>query len=319
MNEIDINRLDLRTASGLEIWGWEVAGYLFLGGIAAGIMVLSVLAVHGAGAGAPSRWLRRLPFAAPVLVSVGMLLLFLDLEAKEHVHRFYLALRLTSPMSWGAWILVLIYPATVLLGIARMTDGETARLGAWRPARLARIGAVVSRARRWARGRIGALERANAVLGVALGLYTGLLLGTLEARPLWNTSLLAPLFLVSGLSTGAAVMMLFPLHGDEHDRLRGLDLLAIGGEVVVLALFLIDRATSGAAASEAAARFLGGDLTAAFWSLVVVAGLVVPALLEVIEARRHSGRALAAPFLVLIGGFALRWIIVSGGQQGPLA
>jgi hypothetical protein len=44
------------------------------------------------------------------------------------------------------------------------------------------------------------------VLGVGLGIYTGILLNTMVARPLWNSAILGPLFLVSGLSAGAAVM-----------------------------------------------------------------------------------------------------------------
>ena len=49
------------------------------------------------------------------------------------------------------------------------------------------------------------------VLGIGLGAYTGVLLGTLGARPAWSSAVLGPLFLVSGLSTGAALMMLFSL------------------------------------------------------------------------------------------------------------
>ena len=37
-------------------------------------------------------------------------------------------------------------------------------------------------------------------------IYTGILLNTMVARPLWNSAILGPLFLVSGLSAGAAVM-----------------------------------------------------------------------------------------------------------------
>ena len=41
------------------------------------------------------------------------------------------------------------------------------------------------------------------VVGIGLGIYTGILLGAFPSRPFWNSSLLGPLFLVSGLSTGA--------------------------------------------------------------------------------------------------------------------
>ena len=56
------------------------------------------------------------------------------------------------------------------------------------------------------------IGKLNLVLGIALGTYTGILLSTLSARPVWNSALLGPLFLISGFSTGAALMMLFPLN-----------------------------------------------------------------------------------------------------------
>ena len=44
---------------------------------------------------------------------------------------------------------------------------------------------------------------------VILGIYTGILFSAFNARPLWNTSILGPLFLTSGLSAAAAVIILF--------------------------------------------------------------------------------------------------------------
>ena len=43
-------------------------------------------------------------------ISLGMLALFLDLEHKLYVWRLYLTFKPLSPMSWGAWILMLVYP-----------------------------------------------------------------------------------------------------------------------------------------------------------------------------------------------------------------
>ena len=42
--------------------------------------------------------------------------LFLDLEHKLFLFRFYTTFQPASPMSWGAWILLLVYPV-LLLGI----------------------------------------------------------------------------------------------------------------------------------------------------------------------------------------------------------
>jgi formate-dependent nitrite reductase membrane component NrfD len=64
----------------------------------------------------------------------------------------------------------------------------------------------------------------------------------------------------------------------------------------------------------AAELLLGGRFTAPFWTLVVIGGLLVPALLETLESKLHYRVTAMAPLLVLAGGFALRWIFVAAGQ-----
>ncbi|HSN67974.1 MAG TPA: polysulfide reductase, partial [Thermoanaerobaculia bacterium] len=59
----------------MHIWGWEIPVYLFLGGITAGLMILSALGARRFGA-AGSRALRWAPFAAAILLSAGMGALF---------------------------------------------------------------------------------------------------------------------------------------------------------------------------------------------------------------------------------------------------
>jgi formate-dependent nitrite reductase membrane component NrfD len=313
MHEIELNRASNMIDPSLTIWGWEIPVYLFLGGVTAGIMILAPL-VRRRGGTPPSRWARLAPFAAPVLISVGMLALFLDLAHKLHVLRFYAFFRPSSPMSWGAWILLAIYPVTLLAGLAGMNDGETRAVAGFGPVSALRLGGLIERARAFARAHEKGLDRASIALGIGLGGYTGLLLGTLGARQVWSSSVLGPLFLVSGLSTGAALMMLFPLADEERHYLRDLDLKAIGLELALLAVFLIGLVTGGAGGQEAARLFLGGDYTATFWALVVIAGLAVPFAIEAVEARRSLRPTLWAPALLLVGGFALRWILVSAGQ-----
>lgn len=290
MTEIDIARYNPNLDPSMHIWGGDVAIYLFLGGIAAGVMILA-----GAFSRRESRAGRLLIFLAPVVLSLGMFALFLDLENKRNVWRFYTSFQWTSPMSWGAWILMLIYPATILFGIALLGWPEHAIT-------------------RFAQRHEGALRRINIVLGVALGAYTGILLATLNARAAWGSLFLAPLFLASGISAAAALAMLLPVSEEERARFRRWDLVAIGAEVLMLGFFFLDLAVAGRERGRAAAElFFGGPYTAAFWSLVVIAGLAVPFLLEIVETRRRIHVALA-PVLVLGGGLALRWIFVLAGQ-----
>lgn len=309
--ELTTTRANHLIDPGLGIWHAEIPLYLFLGGLVAGLMVLSGAAMLRARTGdaPPSRAAMLLPWMAPLLLSAGMFFLWLDLENKLNVWRFYTAFRLSSPMSWGAWILVLIYPVTILhaartappwLQDAIIARGPLRRLSRW----IASCPLTTPRIVTWA----------TIALGVTLGLYTGVLLGTLSARPLWNSALLGPLFLTSGLSTGAAFMMLWRLGEQERITLSRLDVKLMVLELALLGLWLAGLLTGGRAARDAAALILGGPYTAAFWSLVVAAGLLVPLAAEGLELRRRAVPGRFAALLVLGGGLALRWILVDAGQ-----
>jgi protein NrfD len=321
MTEITSTRSNAMVDPALHIWHGEIPVYLFLGGLTAGIMVLSGawLLRWPPEQHDRSRALALLPWAAPALLSIGMLFLWLDLENRLNVLRFYTVLRPASPMSWGAWILLLIYPASLLL--------------AWRTTPLElRVCPLAQLSRRYAGSRVGAAAQrrftwlsafaerhtrrialSSIVLGAALGIYTGVLLGTLGARPLWSSPLLGPLFLVSGLSTGAAFMLLYPLWQSERALLGRADALLIVLELGIIGLWLIGLLTGGAATREA---ILGGPYTTAFWTLVVATGLLTPLLASALELRHGQLPGRAAALLVLAGGFALRWILVSAGQHG---
>lgn len=310
MTEIDVARHSHLIDPQLHVWGWEIPLYLFLGGMAAGLMILtSVLALRD-----PTRsgTVRRLAFAAPVLVSLGMGALFLDLSAKLHVWRFYLAFRWTSPMSWGAWILLLVYPVTLTLALAGLGDADAERAMAYLDR--AGLGALARSVRAFGQRHLARLCWTHLLVGVGLGIYTGILLSTLGARALWGSALLGPLFLVSGFSTGAAFLMTFRVDERERQLLARWDEVAIGVELVVLALLLVGLATGGAEGKQAVHLLVGGRYTAPFWSLVVGAGLLAPILVNLVEARLRLRHSAAAPALVLVGGFALRWIFVAAGQ-----
>ncbi|MEO8586230.1 MAG: NrfD/PsrC family molybdoenzyme membrane anchor subunit, partial [Acidobacteriota bacterium] len=138
--------------------------------------------------------------------------------------------------------------------------------------------------------------------------------GTMPSRLAWNSPVLGPLFLASGISTGAAFLLLFTRDDAERKALVRWDAIAIGAELVLIVLLLLGWATSGEAGRFAAHSFLGGPYTAVFWSLVVVMGLLVPLAMEFLESRRHLRFVALVPVLILAGGLALRWILLAAGQ-----
>src|SRR6266542_1518902 len=112
----------------LHTWAWEIVIYLFLGGIVAGILVLTTFLELTRGDKPRSRALRGVPLVARALLSGGMLALWLDLAHRLWAWRFYAAWKLTSPMSWGAWILVLLYPAGLPLWLGSLEEAARAWL-----------------------------------------------------------------------------------------------------------------------------------------------------------------------------------------------
>jgi formate-dependent nitrite reductase membrane component NrfD len=245
-----------------------------------------------------------LPWLSLVLLSLGMGALFLDLEHKLYVWRMYLTFQPASPMSWGGWILVLVYPVLLLAALASLPD----TLLSGRPA-LARLAArlrnpVIA-------GRLGTT---SIVAGVALGIYTGILLSSLGARPLWASAALGPLFLVSGLSTGAAFAHMIARNPDEQSALLRADNLFLVTELALIGLVLVGLLTASASHAHAASLLLGGPYTAVFWVFVVGLGILLPLLLQTLMASHRIRHTVLASLLVIGGGLALRFVIVSAGQ-----
>ena len=298
----------------LAIWGWQIATYLFLGGLAGGMMLCSGGVILGRRDEEAPFAARRAPLVALVLLAVGLGALFLDLERKIDVWRFYTILHVTSPMSWGSWILLLVMPALALMALGGI-DAGFPPLARWLRG-LPAIGALAG----WVIGLSVAARRAvaavNVALGIALCVYTGVLLSGFNARPFWHSALLGPLFLVSGMSTGAAVIVLGARTAKERHLFGRIDLGLILAEMALIGLFLIDMLNGDALQQAAAALLLGGALTGLFWVGFMALGLALPLLMEAASWRRPIALlAGTASVLVLVGGFLLRDIVVTAGQQ----
>ncbi len=305
MFEIVSTRANPMIDPGLHIWGCEIPVYLFLGGWVAGMMVLTGWALY------QGRYAKRrcvcsaLPLVGLALLSLGMLALFLDLEHKLYVLRLYVAFEPWSPMSWGAWILVLVYP--VLLASALVKPPEPLAF-LW-PG-LERLSERLTRRPE----RVRFIGAASMALGVALGIYTGILLSALGARPLWSSALLGPLFLFSGLSTGAAFGHLVARDRAESTALARADNAFLVVELLLVGLLLVGLTSSTRVHADAAGLLLGGPWSAVFWVGVVSFGILIPLFVQSLAVRHRIAHTPIAPVLVMLGGLALRIVIVYAGQ-----
>ena len=313
-------------------WGLPVILYLFLTGLGAGAMTVSAsVLLRGGGSGFGGGHFEVARYGAmiaPVPVMVGSLLLIFELGSFEAGHWFrwfnlYKVVNV-SPMSIGTWLLSvfivvsLAYAYTFLRRDAAPGDSQD---------RLRKAAAWI-----------------GVPLGIAVAVYTGVLLGAMPARPFWNSPVLALLFLLSSISTGIAIIMLARtlLHrrgfdtvseSDYHESgyiLTASDALVIGFEIVAIFLFVMFAyLTVGDVQEAVAATLFKGDLATLFWVVVVVIGLVLPALVELfyvvprlLQHRNFSvpwGVEFLVPIIILAGGFMLRYVVVIAGQiTGPV-
>lgn len=289
----------------LAIWGWEIPLYLFLGGLAAGILFFAALyTILGREKELPTA-VKTATFLVPIMLVVGLFALFLDLKNKLYFWQLYTTIRIESPMSWGAWILMLITPLSIFWCVGYWRD----LVPNWKfkVEWLEYIEKMVNKFRK-------PMAWVMIVSAVILGIYTGILLSAFNARPLWNTSILGPLFLVSGLSTGAAVIMWMSKNHLERTLFSKIDLLLIGIEIFFIIHLFMGFMASNAAQIEAAQLFLGGAYTLPFWGGVVVLGLLTPAVLEIMELRGKKIPVAIPAFLILLGGLIFRFIMVDAGQ-----
>jgi len=289
----------------LNIWHWHIPVYLFLGGLAAGILFFAALyTIMGREKEMPTA-VKWATFLVPGALVFGLMALFFDLKHQLYFWQLYTTVRFQSPMSWGAWVLMFITPLSMVWAASYIK--EAIPTWEWRFKFLDQLEALVVKYRK-------ALAWAMLALSIILGIYTGILLSAFNARPLWNTSILGPLFLVSGMSTGAAVIMWMSKNHLERRVMSMIDLVLIIVELFFIVHLFMGFLASTAVQIEAAELFLGGPFTVSFWVFVVILGLIFPAILEILELRGYKIPVAVPALLILFGGLVFRFIMVEAGQ-----
>jgi len=301
-------------------WGLPVISYLFLAGLGAGAVTVSGSVLLRKGGFGSSRFAiaRNGALIGPLPVMLGTFLIVFELGQPFRALNLFKLINL-SPMNIGSWLLggfiiiSTLYAATFLLPHAGPGD------------RLARV-------------RRG-LAWVCVPGGISVAIYTGIMLGAMPARPFWNSPILPGLFLLSALSSGVASIILAGVlfrrnHRDEAVRadyhnssylLTASDALLIGGELIIIFLFLMfAQLTIGDVRYAVNVILPGGELAVAFWVLVILVGLVIPLVVEIVlivpkllygrQFKAHPAIEIIVPVAIILGGFALRYIIVVAGQ-----
>ena len=289
----------------LNIWHWQIPIYLFLGGLAAGILFFAGVFFIMGKEHKMHTTVKIAPMIVPFVLILGLFMLFLDLKHKLYFWQLYTTIRLESPMGWGAWVLMIITPISIIWSASYVR--EFFPNWDWKFKFLNTFEAWVIR------NRI-LIAWPMTIYAVILGIYTGILLSAFNARPLWNTAILGPLFLVSGMSTAAASIILMSKDHKERKIMGRIDILLIIIELFFIVHLLMGFLAGSEVQIDAANLFLGGKFTAPFFTFVVLLGLIFPAALEILELKGYKLPVIIPAILVLIGGLIFRFLIVEAGQ-----
>lgn len=289
----------------LHIWHWQIPVYLFLGGLAAGILFFAGLFTVLGKEKEMETTVKWATFLVPGALVLGLIALFLDLKHQLFFWQLYTTIRMESPMSWGAWTLMVITPLSILWVAAYMKDAIPE--WTWKFD-------IINKVEAWVNNNRKPLAWLMMISAVVLGIYTGILLSAFNARPLWNNSILGPLFLVSGMSTGVATIMWMSKSHVERAILGKIDLVLIAIELFLITHMIMGFYAGPSVQLEAASLFLGGQFTVSFWVFVVILGLLFPAALEVLELIGYKIPVAIPSALILIGGLVFRFVMVEAGQ-----
>ena len=289
----------------LQIWHWPISVYLFLGGLAAGLLLFAaVVTILDKDKEYPTS-VKYASMVPPVALSLGLLALVYDLTHPLYTWQLYTTIRLESPMSWGAWVLLVTTPLSFLWVFSYFSE----LFPKWNLKF-----DFLKEFEKFLKKNRKNMAYALVPLSIILGVYTGILLSAFNARPLWNNAILGPLFLTSGLSTAAATIILLAKNAKERHLFGKIDLALIIIELGLIVHMIMGMYAGSEVQLDAMNLLIGGEFTLMFFGFVVILGLIVPGILEALEIKGHKIPVAIPAILVLIGGLIFRFVMVEAGQ-----
>jgi polysulfide reductase chain C len=304
--------------AGAPEWTWYILVYFFVAGLAGGSYFLATFLRHwGTPADEP---VARLGFYVPLPATlIGLLMLTLDLKqplrfwhmlVNTTPDAFGLNFNTRTPMSIGVWALAV----ASIFGLVAFIDALV-RDGRIRHPLGSRLAAVLD----------GGVGKVWDVVGSALYLfiagYTGVLLAV-SNQPVWSdTWALGGLFLASGLSGSAALLLLLTRYRRGAEASRGFlelgERLFAALELVLLLAVVLTLADDGTLDEAFDLPWIPLWLLALGGMLPGLRGLAASRLTVTGGGAVAAERAQAwtlAPALVLVGVLALRAAVIFSAQ-----
>jgi protein NrfD len=303
------------------VWNWPIGIYLFLLGISVGMVTIAILLKRRLPEdqrAADNNVIKATAIFAPITVATGLLILVFHLTMPFTFWRLMIFYSTTSVMSIGV-MLFQVYMAILILWLAIVYAQLIERLLKTKFSGITSLIKFISRFEYL-------IESALLLIALALGAYTGFLLSALKTYPMLNNPVLPILFMFSGISSGAAAIVLFSttvFKESSHSRslsfVHKIESPVVLFELFLLAAFFIGLFYGGGQKTESAIVALSGGFWAnIFWFGVIGIGIVVPLLLNAIVSnslKHNKGYLVLVSCMSLFGTMLLRLFILYAGQM----
>jgi len=306
------------------VWDWLIAIYLFLTGMSAGMVLISIHLKRKIieGKASANGIIKATAILAPLGIITGLTILIFHLTKPLSFWKILVFFNPTSVMSMGV-ILFQVYMVILFTWIAIMFKDELAvLLQKLFKGRFDFVNPIVDKLAKFE----NALELLLALLAMMLAAYTGFLLSALKTYPMLNNPVLPVLFIFSSVSSGAAACLLLGIVGFEESFdsncvkwIHGIERPVVVFELFVLLTFFTGLIFGGGQKEVAAMAAIGSGFWASwFWYGVVGAGMLMPLALNFFvpaQSRHNKVFVLLVTSLSLAGVLMLRTFILYAGQM----
>ncbi len=284
------------------VWGIPHVFAIFMIVAASGVLnVASIGSVFG-----KASYKARAPLAGLLSIALlagGLMVLMLDLGRPDRIIVAATRYNFTSVFAWN----VMLYSGLFALVAVYLWTLMEKRMNPWSKP----VGLMVFAWR------------------FILTTATGLIFAFLVARQAYASALLPPMFIVISFAWGLAVFQvvqsaIFVWHGKTHTpeilkRMKNLlGIFIIGSLYLVVAYHLTNLYFAHQSAFEHFILVSGGIYPQLFWWGYGLLGNALPLLLIFHPRLNNTRGVVAASVSVILGGFALLYVFIVGGQAFPL-
>jgi formate-dependent nitrite reductase membrane component NrfD len=161
------------------------------------------------------------------------------------------------------------------------------------------------------------------IMAFAVAIYTGFVLKNAKGVPFWNSALLPLLFILCGVLGGFGLSVVIALNGGGIDlaRAEAGSRWLLAANILLIVIYLWRASLREAVGKQSVLEQINGSNSAAFWGGVVVLGIIVPVLITIASFAVNdlpSALLITGVICEVIGGLALRYIVLKAGAYKPL-